>query len=263
MNTTACKGLRRLSPVSLLLIFLFLFTGMTARAQPDQLMEEGNAAYANKNYERAIEAYEKILADGFISDALHYNLANAYFRTQQLGKAILHYEKAQQLAPGDQDIKHNLEVAYGQQVDEMEPLPAFFLSQWWRGLRSRLSTNGWTIFGLFLLWVSAAGFLLWLMGKERKRRKQGFLVGIIALALCVLPFALAISRKSYDLHSKEAILLAPEAQLHFAPDTDSQVVLTIHEGLKLDLQDRISDWYKVRLPNGEIGWLPVEVVSEI
>lgn len=232
-------------------------------AQPTQLMEEANAAYANKNYQRAVENYEKILSEDYTSYVLHYNLGNAYFRTQELGKAILHYEKARQLAPGDKEIRHNLEVAYALQQDAMEPLPAFFLSKWWYGLRAQMSTNGWTLLALLLLWAGAAGFLLWLLGRKRQQRKRGFMLGVIAAVLCVLPFALAVSRNHYDQHSREAILMAKEAALHFAPDTDSQVVLTIHEGLKLDLQDRILDWYKVRLPNGEIGWLPVESVEEI
>lgn len=261
MDTNALKpgGAVRIGSI---LLFLLCWQ-FTAWSQSSQLMEEANAAYANKTYDRAISTYEQLLSDGYSSDILHYNLGNAYFRTNHLGKAILHYEKALQLAPSDDDIQHNLEVAYALQKDEMEPLPAFFLSSWWRGLRSQLSTNSWTIFGILLLWVAAGGFLLWLLGKERAQRKRGFLVGVIALVLCALPFSLAISRKSFDQHSKEAVVLAREAQLHFAPDTDSQVVLNIHEGLKVDLQDRISDWYKVRLPNGEVGWLPVEVVAEI
>lgn len=258
MKTTTCTPIRRALPVLLLLLGSSLLMG-----QPEQLMEEANAAYANKDYRRAITAYEQVLADGYASAALHYNLGNAYFRSDQLGKAILQYEKARQLAPSDADIRHNLAVANARQADEMDPLPAFFLSQWWRGLRAQLSTNGWTAFGLLLLWTAAAGFLLWMFGSERRRRKQGFLAGVILLVLSALPFSLAISRHYYDQHSREAILTAREAALHFAPDDDSQVVLTIHEGLKVDLQDRISDWYKVRLPNGEVGWLPVGVVEEI
>lgn len=244
-------------------ILFFLLISGAGFAQAEQLMQEANAAYANKTYEKAIQGYEQLLGEGYHSAVLHYNLGNAYYRTQQLGKAVLHYEKARQLAPGDDDVQHNLQVAYAAQADEMEALPAFFISKWWKGLRSQMSTNGWTITGLLLLWGAAAGFFLWLMGKRRLQRKRGFMAGLLLLLLCILPFALAISRHHYDQHSNEAILLAKEAPLHFAPDTDSQVVLTIHEGLKVDLQDRISDWYKVRLPNGEVGWLPVEVVEEI
>lgn len=245
------------------LLILFLLMTATAFAQPIEQMEAANAAYANKNFQKAIQHYEQLLADGYSSSVLYYNLGNAYYRTQQLGKAVLYYEKARQIAPSDEDIQYNLEVAYAAQEDEMEDLPAFSLSKWWKGLRAQLSGNGWTILGLLSLWGSAAGFILWLMGSRRVHRKRGFLAGVILLVFCALPFSLAISRYYYDQHSNEAILMAREAQLHFAPDTDSQVVLTIHEGLKVDLQDRISDWYKVRLPNGEVGWLPVGVVEEI
>jgi tetratricopeptide (TPR) repeat protein len=244
-------------------LILSLLIATATFSQNNQLMEAANAAYTNKNYETAIQHYEQLLSEGYHSEVIHYNLGNAYYRTQKLGRAILHYEKALQFAPTDEDILHNLKVANAQQVDEIEDIPAFFLGQWWKGLRSRLSTGAWTGIALFLLWGSAAGFILWLMAKQRDQRKRGFLVGVILLVLCTLPFLLAIDRNRYDRHSGEAILTAEETQLHFAPDTDSEVVHIIHEGLKVDLQDKISNWYKVRLPNGEVGWLPEEVVEEI
>jgi tetratricopeptide (TPR) repeat protein len=248
----------------LLLCLLFLTSLFPATAQSsEEVMANANKLYADKQYAEAIRAYEQLITAGFTSEALHYNLANAYYRNQELGKAILHYEKARQIDPSDEDILHNLQVARSRQQDQIEDLPAFFLAQWWKSLRSRLSTGGWTVLALLMLWGSAAGFLLWLLGKERQQRKRGFWWGFGLLIACILPFTLAISRHYYDQHSREAILLTRQADLHYAPDTDSEVVLTIHEGLKVDLQDRISDWYKVRLPNGEVGWLPVGAVEEI
>ncbi|MCB0628694.1 MAG: tetratricopeptide repeat protein [Saprospiraceae bacterium] len=257
--TTASVGLGRWMIGGLLLLIVPLW----AKAQPEQLMKKANDLYAEKQYGQAIQNYEQLLSEGYTSEVLHYNLGNAYYRNQQLGLAILHYEKARQIDPSDEDILHNLEVAHSAQLDQIEDLPAFFLTQWWKHVRALLSTGGWTVLGLILLWGSAAGFLLWLLGKQRKQRKRGFWWGWSLLIACLLPFALAVSRHQYDQHSREAILLSQETQLHYAPDADSEVVLTIHEGLKVDLQDRISDWYKVRLPNGEVGWLPVETVEEI
>lgn len=248
---------------SLLLLFFLLLSSFSFAQQPEQLMEQANSAYREKQYPEAIKVYEQLLAEGYSSMVLHFNLGNAYYQNKQLGNAILHYEKARQVAPGDEDVLFNLRVAAAQQQDEMEDLPAFFLSQWWKALRSRFTSGTWATLGLLLLWGSAAGYIFWLMGKERKHRKRGFILGAVLLVLGVIPFLLAIDRQSYDEHSREAVLLEKEAPLHFAPDADSQVILTIHEGLKMDLQDQISGWYKVRLPNGEVGWLPVTSVAEI
>lgn len=249
--------------ILLWIMLLFLLALPSAIAQPEETMEKANGLYADKKYPEAIQVYEQLVNAGYTSEALHYNLGNAYYRNQELGKAILHYEKARLIDPADEDILFNLEVARATQMDQMDDLPAFFLTQWWKNIRSQLSTTAWTILALVVLWASAGGFLLRLLGKERQQRKRGFWWGLSLLIFSLLPFSLAISGNAYDEHSREAVLLTREADLHYAPDMDSEIVLTIHEGLKVDLQDRISDWYKVRLPNGEIGWLPVGVVEEI
>ena len=60
-------------------------------------------------YEQAILKYEKIIEDGGIKNAgLYYNLANAYLLSDNLGRAILNYRRAEKLDPGDPDIQKNL-----------------------------------------------------------------------------------------------------------------------------------------------------------
>lgn len=250
--------------LSISLIIISFFLGIAGAAgQSARLMEQANQAYGEKSYNQAIQLYEQLLEQGYTSAALHYNLANAYYRKRELAKAILHYERARQSAPGDEDIKHNLAVARAQQTDAIEPLPEFFLSAWWKSIRARLTTSGWSILGLLLLWWSAAGFILWLWGSTRTWRKRGFVAGFVLLGLSVLPFVLAISRAQYDNHSGEAILMAQETALRAAPDEDSRAITTIHEGLKLELIDQIGEWYKVRLPDGEVGWMPQQAVAVI
>lgn len=246
-----------------LFILSLLSAAITSPAQPAQVMEQAGQAYNDEDYDRAIELYEQLLSEGYTSAALHYNLGNAYYRQHQLAPAILHYERARLSAPGDEDIQHNLAVARAKQVDQREPLPDFFLSAGWKNMRARLTTTGWTLLGLIVLWWSAAGFILWLWGSTRLWRKRGFLAAILLLIFSILPFALAISRAQYDQYSGEAILMTPDSGLHAAPDADSQVIATVHEGLKLEIMDQIGEWYKVRLPDGEIGWMPVQVMEVI
>ena len=56
-------------------------------------------AYSEKKYQKAIDAYETILKSHLKSYQLYYNLGNAYYKNNQLGKAIYNYELANKLEP--------------------------------------------------------------------------------------------------------------------------------------------------------------------
>ncbi len=248
----------------LLIIFLLISPFTTAHTlDPEQLMEKGNEAYQAKVYEEAIETYEAIVAAGFESAALYYNLGNSYYQTDQLGRAVLNYERARLLAPRDPDIRHNLAVVRQEIPDQLEQVPEFFLSRWWRNWRETLSPGAWGVLGLLLLWAGIGGLALWLLAPRRKYRKWGFLAGVILLLLSALPFGLGAGRQAYRSDTDIAVILSKEVVLRSAPDQQSQSIITLHEGLTVDLLDTIGDWYKVRLPDGEQGWLPMKAVEEV
>ena len=53
----------------------------------------------------------------------NYNLANAYFKVGRYGKAILYYNRALRLAPGDAEIRYNLDVANTFTKDKIAVVP--------------------------------------------------------------------------------------------------------------------------------------------
>lgn len=230
---------------------------------PAERMLAANDAFQSKQYKSAVEMFETLREDGYSSAILYYNLGNSYYRLDDLALAILNYERALLLKPHDRDTRHNLEVARQQLQDDLEVLPEFFLWRWWRGLAFTFSSTLWSVIGIGLLWLGIAGLVLWLFAKEREQKVKGFVAGLTLLTLCILPFSLATSRINMQESSRMAILMTSEAVLRSAPDSESTEILTIHEGLKVDLLDQISDWYKVRLQNGEEGWLPQSTVEEI
>ena len=79
--------------------------GGNSLAAVEQVWDAANTAYINSDYHRAIDAYRQLILRGYASDKLYYNLANAYFKVGRYGKAILYYNRALRLAPGDADIR--------------------------------------------------------------------------------------------------------------------------------------------------------------
>lgn len=246
-----------------LLGVLMLLLQISWTQNVEEQFELANQSYNKKDYSTAIEQYENILDQGYQSADLHYNLANAYYRNREIGEAILHYERASRLKPRDKDIQHNLSFAQAQLQDEIEVLPPFFLARWWQNVQQLFSSNVWSVLSMLLLWGGIAGFVLWQLGSQRKQRQQGFIIGCILLFSSIFPVFWAMGSSKAEAHSREAILLVAATNLQSAPDAESATIMELHEGIKIALIDQINNWYKVRLSNGEEGWLPFEVVEEI
>ena len=133
------------------------------RPTTDELWDMANTAYINGNFHSAAEVYEEILSRGVSSVKLYYNLANAYFKEDRIGKAILYYKRALRLAPGNDDIRHNLSVAEARTKDNIEDIPEFFFVTWMREARHTMSCTAWSILSLVLLACALALFLVYLL----------------------------------------------------------------------------------------------------
>ena len=248
--------------ISLLVLVLISFQ-LSAFENNLSVVEQANEAYRTGDYTTALQQYKELLSEGYNSTDLHYNLGNTYYRLNQIGRAVLHFEKAALLQPRDKDILHNLEVIRKSLPDQLDDIPDFFVAQWWTEFRKLLSPAGWGIVGLLMLWAGVAGLILWFRGNNRKNRKKGFIVGIILLILSILPFALGFSAAKNQKKSQRAVIMVEQINLKSAPDEVSEDILELHEGTCLLILDEIGDWKKIRLSNGEEGWVETKVLEKI
>lgn len=159
--------------------------GEVSRPLADVLWDEANTAYINGDYDTAARTYEQLLAEGLVSGKLYYNLANACFKQERLGAAILYYRRALRAAPGNGDIRHNLGVAETRTKDNIEKIPEFFLVSWMRGVRQTMSCGAWTLLSLAALVGALALFLLYLLARRLSLRKIGFYGTLAAGAVFV------------------------------------------------------------------------------
>ncbi len=231
--------------------------------EPDQIMEEANMAYINENYHEAIELYKNILEMELESATLYYNLGNAYYQTGQIGKAILNYERARRLSPNDEGILHNLRVARSLLTENAEPLPQLFLLDWRDKFMQIQSIDGWAITIIILAFSTLLCAIMFLVLKKRMQKKVFFFAGILSLLLLMMSYY-AVSRQ-HNLHyvKQEAIVMSPRVTAKSAPSERSIDLFVVYEGTKLELTSDVMDWYEVRLPNGQVGWLNKSVLEII
>ncbi len=219
------------------LFFIFIHKIMAADAQ--QVFNEANTAYAAANYSLAIEKYEAILNEKVFSKELYYNLGNAYYRLNKTGKAVLNYERALRIAPTDSDIKNNLSIAKTRIVEDIEPISSVFIVRWWRILRGGMSADGWSVWGILFLWIGIAGIALWLLSNERLMKKRGFLTGVVLIPLSILPFLLARDAQLESNIDYMGVITATESPFRASPDTNAAPVAILHEGIKIQILDKI------------------------
>ena len=227
------------------------------------LMDQGNKAYQAGDFQNALSFYDKVLQSQRHSAALYYNIGNCYFKIDEFGKAVLFYERAAQLKPNDRDIQHNLAVVNTRLVDRIEPIPPFFLESWWYHTRQLASAQVWAVLGLLFLWTGVAGTLIWMIGKTRQWKKWGFVGGLVAYFFTVVCLSLSNSQYLFERDSRIGILLAEKTILYLAPEENSPEVRVIHEGVKFKIEGEVENWKKVRLYDGEAGWLPNHTLEQI
>ena len=126
-----------------------------------------------------------------------------------------------------------------------------------------MSADGWSMVALFLLWIGIVGMALWLLSSERTLKKRGFIVGAVLIPLSILLFLLANNAKNEANSSKFAIIMVRETPFRSSPDANAAPTSMLHEGIKIEILDKISNLLKTRLPNGEEGWIEETAVEKI
>lgn len=246
-----------------LILFCFSSASVSLSAQPVQALQAANKAYQDKAYEEAIRKYEEILLEGYHSEALYYNLGNAYYRNGEYGRAILNYQRALQIDPKDENTLHNLARVQEQLPGQVVKIQQSGVVETWLSMQNALSTRSWSILGLVLVWLGSAGIALRLLSTSRRKRKIGLAGGVLLIALSLLPFLLAYGRAQQEFFSTRAVVMAPETSLRAAPEEESKELQKLYEGATVEILDAIEGWNKVRLEDTSEGWLPKDVMERV
>lgn len=248
----------------LLLFVLFpLLLSSDETKSIDEEFSKANSLYQNGEFNKAREIYEKLVNRGIRDERLFFNLGNTYYRLNEIHRAILYYERAKILAPFDEDLNFNLQIANLRVVDKFEQVPKFFLTQWWENLRDIFNSNQWAIVSIISIWLSAIAFSLFLIVKTTLSKKITFLLGSILILLFLFASALSYSRYKFENAHNFAIVFSPNAYIKSSPEESATDLFILHQGTKVQLIDQVGNWLKIRLPNGNIGWIKKEAIEVI
>lgn len=229
----------------------------------DATKAEGDSAYMKNDYASAIQIYEALLNRGEAAD-IYYNLGNSYYKAGDIAKAILNYERALLLQPGNGDIRANLEIARSKTVDKVEPVPEIFFVSWTKSLINSMSVDSWAVCGVVCFILLIVSLYLFIFSKQIVLKKAGFISGIVFLAVTILANVFANQQKYELTNRNSAIVINPSVTVRSTPSESGTSLFILHEGHKVGVKDgSMKDWKEIRLEDGKVGWVPASAIEII
>lgn len=228
---------------------------LAGKETPEALLELAAASYSKGKYAEAAEIYETVLQNHGNSDKLYYNLGNAYFKCDRLAPAILNFERALRLNPGDSDSRFNLEMCQVRIVDKIDPIGMFLIVRWFHSLGNLFSSNGWAYvsIGFFLLFIGC--LFAYFFARRRWLKKSGFFFGVLFLVFSSLSLVYSAQASRRITNPDEAILFTLSVTVKSSPDKSGTDLFVLHEGTKMKVRSVLGDWSEIELEDGNIGWL--------
>lgn len=226
----------------LLLTVSFVFLSAQNRAN------EAVELNKNGNHKEAAVIYEKLLQSDGPSADLYFNLGTVYLLDNRIADARIALENAYRLDPGNKQVNKQLDILKKRIEPQIEALPAILPYQGFIFLRNLTTTEGWGYLLLLLVYLTAVILVI----KPKWKNMRWAVYGLISMVLFLSLFYIS-SRK---LQEEKFYVLMNDLPLRIAPDSSSQVLIPLGQGIKTEVNDSLGNWYKVKLENNDQGWLP-------
>lgn len=250
--------------LNIVLVFLLHLTGMMGQTQePDSLFSAANKFYQQENYEKALENYQQIEKQQLESAELFFNMANIYYKTNQVAPSVYYYEKALQLSPNDQDIKFNLEFANAMVLDNIDPLPKSLGQKFMDLIVLRVTYETWAKISVSLAFVFAILFLLYHFSYSTVKKRIYFVTSILTVILVTTFLFFTYRNKHFVDNNIQAIIFSAQADVKSAPTGSSDVYFELHEGTKVLVLETLDNWKKIKIADGKMGWISASDLKEL
>lgn len=250
-----------------IIIISLLLLSVNVISFANNAADEATAAYNKGDFSKAIELLEKEKdsqkAKGVESAGLYYNLGNAYFRNNDIDKALLNYERALLLNPGDKDIKHNIEYVSSLTEDKILVADKFFLADWLEALQHCLNANTWATTAIVSFLLLIGCLFLYFFGKNINIKKASFYAGIFLIAVIIFSNVFAFRQKDEIKHRTTAIIMSGAVNVKSSPDINSKDLFILHSGTKVKINKEDRRWLEIEITDGNVGWVQREALEII
>ena len=254
------RGLLLLGIALIVFLVVVLFRQFAEAPDGSAAMKLANDLYERGSFVEATQIYQQLADEGYGDSIVFYNLGNAYYKSGDLGRAILNYLRAERLAPRDPDIQDNLQIARDGIVDPFERSEQSALAGSIRVPQLKLSLDELALIALGL-WILLALMLLLLARRFSFRRLIGYASVVVALLLLagIVSLGSGLSSESED---RKVVVVAESVDVVGGPGVQYEAKFTLHGGNEASLVETRGAWSRLRLAGGQLqGWVPADAVE--
>jgi tetratricopeptide (TPR) repeat protein len=254
--------------INYLILIIITVLPLTLSAQggkelPETKFREAGVLYSSGKYKEALDKWLELYNSGLRSASLDYNIGNSYFKMNNVPGSILFYERALLLKPSAENIRYNLQIARALVVDKFAEIPELFFITWFNFVSLSLSSNIWAAisiasFVLCLLFIS-----LYFYTSRYKYKVLGFWLGLFLLLLSGTSYSFSSRNSTLVYNNNKAIIFSPVVNGKSSPDNSGNDLFVIHEGTKVIVGEKVSDWYEIKLSDGNKGWVPTNCLTKL
>lgn len=249
-------------------LLTLLFTGSLLvtwgqNAALQDSLARGNQLYSAGKYAEAANTYEGIASKGYESFELYYNLGNALYKTGNITFAILNYERALKLSPTSEDAIFNLEMAKRLVVDNIDLLPEPGFLRWWHELINARPADSWGIHSLVGFFLFLTLFALFLFATTIRNKQVAFWLAVVALSYSLLTFTFGSAQRSKFINHNSGVITERSVRMKGSPSESGTELFILHEGLSVQITDKLGDWIEIRLADGNKGWIKESALIRI
>lgn len=248
--------------ILLLSSFIFFVVSGTSGQLPGA-WTQAEQAFRKGAYTEAAAQYEQLRKEGYAAAELYHNLGLCYARSAQWGRAVLAFERGLSLDPGSAPLRENLQLAKQELQDQIEGFEEYALIERLRNPQKLAASGAWGYAAVLAFWLALLTWLSrnWISRAIVQRMSFPFSVTLAALGGILLLIALYARKQETDW--RWAIVMSLEVTVHQAPDARSPEKRLVHEGVKVYIQEILDPWAKIRLENGDEGWVEAAALESV
>ena len=242
--------MKRFLLAAAILALLLAVAATAPETQSARTFMDGTEAYRNGDWPAAIAAFESLAESGVNSGKLFYNLGNAYLKNDDLGHALMWYERALKHIPDDPDLRFNYEYALTLTKDErgQKDSPLLRILFFWKYQLSP-STVGWIAILLnAALWIALS---ILVVRKKRLLRPSIVLTAAATVIFC----ATAAFNYVEAIQVRYAVILTEEAAVRSGFTDTATQLFVLHAGTRVRIEREADTHLLIRYTEDKIGWV--------
>ncbi len=244
--------------ITKIFVIVCLLLGFKGLGQSEVLFQKATEAYNEGEYQKAINLYNDILENGKHSAELYFNLGNCHYKLDEIGPSIYYYEKALLLEPNDQEIKNNLGFAQNMRLDAIDKMPKTAMTRLHDAVVLALTPDQWGYLAVAMILLFVLGFITYYVLYSATYKRIAFIAANTALFVSIFSVVIGYVGNRDQNSKNPAIIFEREVVITSEPNERSEKVFALHEGTKVNVLESLEDWSKIKIADGQTGWMPSE-----